>query len=643
MLHWEGASGTSVAIGGKGMDAQFLNQYENELAYLRQTGSEFAHRFPTLAGKLGMDEFHCSDPFVERLLEGFAFLTARVHRRLDAEFPKFTTSLLDAVFPLATRPVPSAGIFRIEPILDEGSLLAGYTLPRGTRLLSGPAPRAQTGCRFDLTDDVQLWPLKIADVQLISREQTSPQPLPAMFQDASIRSVLLIKLSMTVAAPVSALPLDSLRIHLRGGEVAPLLLEYLLAHAHLTAVQTADSQGLTDWTIFDGAIRSVGFDANQSLFPHDDRVFSGHQLLQEYFTLPEKFMFVDLGGLRQPLSTAMTGTVQIAIGFDQSSPRLVGRVAPEHLNLFCGPAVNLFKKRSDRVWLDHTQHEHHLIADRSRVSDYEIWSVDQVALHSTLNDREAACRPLYAGQPNIEYRDSNGLLYSIERKPRRSDQSGHNRSAYSGCDVWISLSDSGRSPRMEEFQQLAATTYCTNRDLPMLVPECGWRDAFQVEAAGPIAKVTCVTGPTEPRPALAAEQGESTWRLINHLTPGYLSLTGPGVDSCAMLRDLLQLFCPGDNRAALKQIDGVQSLGHRTAVRRVGSHGPITYARGIEIELVCDEQAYEGHTAFLLGSVLEQYLARYVTLNSFVELHLLSTQRGNIHRWAPRCGTTPLV
>ncbi len=627
------------------MDAQFLNQYENELAYLRQTGSEFASRFPTLAGKLGLDEFHCSDPFVERLLEGFAFLTARVHRRLDAEFPRFTTSLIDSVFPLATRPVPAAGIFRIDPVLDAGSLLAGYTVPRGTRLFSAPAAQSQTGCRFDLTDDVHLWPLEIVEAHFLSRDHSSPQTLPACFHDPHIRSVLLITLATTVAAPIAALPLDKLRLHLRGGEVAHLLTEYLLAHASLLALQTADSHGPTHWTVLDqDSICPVGFAADQSLFPADHRVFSGHRLLHEYFLLPEKFLFVDLMRLQPAVAQAQSNRIQIAIGFNQSTPRLVGRVAAEHLDLFCAPAINLFQRRTDRVWLDHAQHEQLLIADRSRVNDYEIWSVEEMALHSPASAREVPCRPLYASTPGNDRSTSASVAYGLERRTRVGGEFHQDaRAAYSGTDCYVTLSEAADAPSLNEFQQLSATTYCTNRALPLLVPANGWRTAFQAEAAGPIHRVICVTGPTAPRAALTAEQGDVAWRFVNQLTPSYDSLIDDGPEGCKLLRELLRLFCPPGNPAALRQVDGLKRIQHKPLVKRLLANGPITYARGVEIELTCDEQSLEGGVAFILGCVLEQYFARYVALNSFTELHLVSTQRGSIHRWPVRCGAGPLI
>ena len=170
------------------MDALFLDHYDRELAYLRELGGEFATQYPKIAGRLGMDEFSCADPFVERLLEGFAFMAARVQRRLDSEFPQFTRGLLDTVFPHYTRPIPSAGMFQFLPDVDSSSLAAGYTIPKGTRLIAELASGQQTPCRFDTTCDVQMWPIRITETEFFTRENAVGYPLPRDFSSRGMRS-----------------------------------------------------------------------------------------------------------------------------------------------------------------------------------------------------------------------------------------------------------------------------------------------------------------------------------------------------------------------------------------------------------------------------------------------------------------------
>src|SRR5436305_1028883 len=114
------------------MDIRLLRHYNRELQHLREMGAEFAAEFPKIAARLRIDDLEVSDPYVERLLEGFAFLAARVQLRLDAEFPRFTQRLLDILYPQFMAPVPSMLIAQVDPLLEDGALAAGVTLPRRT-------------------------------------------------------------------------------------------------------------------------------------------------------------------------------------------------------------------------------------------------------------------------------------------------------------------------------------------------------------------------------------------------------------------------------------------------------------------------------------------------------------------------------
>src|ERR687883_717551 len=104
------------------MDPRLLNYYNRELQHLREMGAEFAREFPKIAGRLGLEAFECADPYVERLLEGFAFLAARVQLKIDAEFPRFTQHLLELVYPHYLAPTPSMAVVQLKPDLTEGNL-----------------------------------------------------------------------------------------------------------------------------------------------------------------------------------------------------------------------------------------------------------------------------------------------------------------------------------------------------------------------------------------------------------------------------------------------------------------------------------------------------------------------------------------
>lgn len=625
------------------MDAHFLDLYDRELAYLRELGGEFAAQFPKVAGRLGLSEFACDDPYVERLLEGFAFMSARVRRKLDAEFPQFTRALFDAVFPHYGRPLPSSGIFQLQPDLQEGSLIEGYRVPKGSRLSSEPARGEQTGCRFDTVWDTDLWPIRLTEVEFFSRDAALGFPVPKSFHSSDVRSGLQFTIEAPPGIRLDQLKMDRLRLHLRGSETAMRLYEAILAHT-ITASARCGRAGA--WHDIDtAAIRSVGWSFEECLLPQEPRSFSGYQLLQEYFLLPEKFLFIDIEGLSPLIAKADDGRLKLLLGFDSAAAELVGRVTADHLALHCVPAVNLFVRRADRIHLDHTQHEHQLISDRSRPLDFEVWSVIEMAGHMSGGGAEVPYLPMYAPPAADADRERHAMYYALERRPRLLPENPlrSRRSSYLGSEVFVMLTDSGQEPFRHDIKQLSSVLYCTNRDLPLLRPECGWRDAFSIESGGPIAKVICLNGPTPPRNPPLSDDGEVCRRLVSHLTPNYLSLTDNAAGGAAMLREMLQLYCPDADRSAARQIEGVLNIRSKSIVRRIPLPGPMAYGRGTEIEVTCDEQAFAGGGAFLLGCVLEQFFARYTSLNSFTETRLSSPQRGTIAAWPARFGFAPML
>ncbi len=640
------------------MEAQFLDHYNRELGYLRELGSEFAREYPAVAGRLGLDEFSCADPYVERLLEGFAFLAARVHRRLDSEFPQLTRGLLESIYPHYTRPIPSAAIVKVEPDEDEGSLAGGYRLPRGSRLQGPSSNQFPTPCRFETTQDLDLWPIRVVDVELLDRDATHSRPLPDMVTAAGVRSCLRITLQTTAGLPMSALSLKKLPIHLRGGEVAHQLLELLVAHTRVICAGQGD-QGR--WQKIDSSsLVAGGFETDESLLPGEPRSFSGYRLLQEYFLLPEKFLFVNLSGLQPSVASAAGKQLEIVIGFDTVDRELSGRLHREHLALHCVPVVNLFKQRADRVQISDTNPEHHLLVDRSRPMDFEIWSIEQLFGHGKTPQQEIEFLPLYAPPANMAARQKHAAYYTLDRRPRQPSTNqreyGH-RSPYLGTEVFVTLTDSQQHPFRHQIRQLSSIVYCTNRDLSLLKPESGWRDALTMDGPGPVSAVECLSGPTPPRVPLTSDDGETCWRLVNHLTSNFLSLCCPHQVSdddsdqqdtasraaATLLRQMLYLYCPPEAPWTQRQVDGILSVQNQLVTRQLPFDGPIVHGRGVHVAVEMDESAFEGGGAFLLGSVLDRFIARFVTLNSFTQTSIHTPSRGPVHRWPVRVGSGPLV
>ncbi|MEM9828064.1 MAG: type VI secretion system baseplate subunit TssF [Planctomycetota bacterium] len=627
------------------MEAAFLDHFNRELAYLRQLGGQFAQEHPQIASRLGMDGFQCEDPYVERLLEGFAFLAARVHRRMDSEFPEFTAGLLESIYPHYTRPIPSATVVAFHPDPDEGSLKDGYLLPRGTALRGPSSDQSPTPIRFETTRSMQLWPIELVRAEWIDRRSGAQSPLPRTIAVPETRSALKLRFKTLGGLKTSSLGLDCLSLHLRGGEVAYRLLEALIRHAR--GVVVADQDGSQSASFPPSAIRFGGFEESESLFPNELRCFRGYRLLQEYFLLPEKFLFANLTGLQPALRRTSGDVFDVYIAFSGRDELLQSRLRTEHLALHCAPAVNLFRRRCDRINVRQTQAEQHLLVDRSRAMDFEVWSVESLHGHRTAAEPGLEFLPLYAPPKGQAMTAPQAAFYTLRREPRqasdRQREFGH-RSPYLGTEVFITLTDSGQQPTRGDMAQLSASVLCTNRDLAYLTPAGGWAGAIALDGPGPVLKTDCLVAPTPPRPALADDDGDRCWRLIQHLQANALSLNPhDGLEGAALLRQRLGLYADPATASHRRQIDGLLEIMTVAVTRQLPLAGPIVYGRGVDVQLTFDEAAFEGGGVIVLAQILDRFFSQDATLNSFTQTSVATKQRGHLHRWPVRLGGSPTL
>jgi type VI secretion system protein ImpG len=231
--------------------------------------------------------------------------------------------------------------------------------------------------------------------------------------------------------------------------------------------------------------------------------------------------------------------------------------------------------------------------------------------------------------------------YVTNRVPRPQSQDarlhGRRSRSYAGSEVYLSLVDSTAAPYRTELKQLGAEALCTNRDLPLHMPIGVGSTDFTMQKTAPCTSIRCVGAPTSPKPSHA--EGEISWRIINHLSLNYLSLADTdGGEGVSALRDILRLYSDTGDLQIRKQIDGLKSVSCKPVTRRIVTPGSIAFARGLEVTVTLEEEAFAGSGVFLLGAVLEQFFARYVSINSFAETVVKTTERGEIMRWTMRPG-----
>jgi type VI secretion system protein ImpG len=628
------------------MDPDFLRLYNEELQYMREKGGEFAREFPKMAGRLGLEEFECADPYVERLLEGFSFLSARVRLRLEAEYPRFTQHLLEMIYPHYLAPVPSMTVAQFHPDLTEGSLADGYTIPSGTSLRGSMGRDDQTACEYRTGHETKLWPLEIVEAEYFNRESTNVAVPDRLRQS---KAGLRIRIRSTAGLKFSQLKLDELVVYLRGGPLRTYrLYEQILSSTTAVVAKSTGPKPMAE--ILPGnAVRAVGFEDDEALLPVQHRSFQGYRLLQEYFAFPAKFLFFKIQGLGPVIRRVNESTLDLLLLFPHSDRQLENVIDAGNFALFCAPAINLFPQRADRIHLNHRDHEHHVVPDRVRPLDLEVYSLTRVIGHRAGGiGTGQPFLPFYAlADAQLERGAPDAAYYTVRREPRVLSEKQKRigaRSSYVGSELFVSIVDVNDAPFRSDLEQLEIATLCTNRDLPLVMPVGKGATDFTLSIGAPVKSIRCVAGPTEPRPPLVSGAGVNAWRLINHLSLNYLSLvdTDPR-QGAAALRTLLSLYTNPLAPDLRQQVEAVRSIESKPVVRRVPKAGPLSFGRGVEITLTYDETAFEGQGSFLIGSVLARFFARYVSLNSFTETVLRTTERGEIMRWPATIGQRQII
>lgn len=619
------------------MDPRILRYYNRELQHIREMGAEFAREFPKIAGRLGMEGADVSDPYVERLLEGFAFLAARVQLKIDSEFPVFTQNLMELVYPDYLAPLPSMTVVQFSPVLEEGALADGLVVPRNTGLRSITGKGDRTACEFRTAHDVTFWPIEVTEAKYYN----SAGALATIDIDRldNVRAGIRLRLRTTGGLAFNDLSIEQLMLFLKGsGQIPYRMYEQLVGNTVSVLVRPKGKTRAWRDYLSASSIRGAGFPASEAMLPPTRRSFEGYRYLREYFAFPERYLFVELSGLRESIARCESTELEIVVLFDRRDTELENIVDKETFALNCTPAINLFPKRADRIHLNDSGHEYHVVPDRTRPLDFEVWSLTGVTGFGTSAEPEQTFHPFYSCHDQTALGES--AFFTVRREPRRisSRQRKHGkRSNYIGSETFISIVDPGCAPYRSDLRQLGIETMCTNRDLPLHMPIGQGQTDFTLDIGAPVESIHCVAGPTKPRPSFVG--GDTTWRLVSHLSLNYLSLVdGQDGAGAHALRSLLSLYADENDQAAQRQIEGVRGIRTRPVNGRIPTEGPIAFGRGLEVTLTCDESAFEGVGAFVLGEVLKEFFAKYVSVNSFTETVLESMDRGEVMRWRPRLG-----
>jgi type VI secretion system protein ImpG len=593
-----------------------LRYYKDELTYLRQMGGEFARAYPRVAERLELGHDECADPQVERLIQSFAFLSARLQRDLDGELPEVTTALLGILYPQLVNPIPSMAVARFDADPKQVTITTGHTIARHTRLFA--ETKEGHTCRFRTCYPVTLWPITVTGASFAEPRNWHYKFLDSM---SDVAGVLRISLRVDGGGSLKDLDLRRLRFYLNAAPLlANTLYELLFCHArHVKLLPEGEDQPVD---LPDGSIKPVGFGPEEDVLHYPPQSHRGYRLLQEYFSFPNKFLFFDLDNLDQ----LRHGSAFDALFLLDREPSEQLVVNAGTFALGCAPVVNLFPKTTEPIRLDHRSIEYKLVPDKRRERTTEIHSILSVSAASNANDRARDFKPFYSYSHAMD-----GAGHKAFWHARREYSLDRN---IPGTEVFLSFLDLDFKPAHPPDEVVYAHALCTNREL---ATQMHVGDPLQIEEQAPLLGIQCLTTPTWPvQPHL---RGATLWRLVSHLSLNHLSLSEEGGDSLPALQEILKLYSSSDRPATQHQIAGVVGLECGKVMRRVGRDAWRGFRRGTLVTVKFDEARYVGSGAFLLASVLEKFFALYASVNSFTILRAVSRQREGVWKeWPPAAG-----
>ncbi|HEY3455997.1 MAG TPA: type VI secretion system baseplate subunit TssF [Bryobacteraceae bacterium] len=608
------------------MTDDLLPYYERELAFIRQMAAQFREKYPAVAGRIQLQPNTCEDPHVERLIEAFALLTARVHHKLDDELPEITEALLDVLYPHYLRPIPPQGVVQFQLDPSQSAVPAATHVPSGTPIHSRPEDGPV--CSFRTCYPVNLWPFRVTHASISAANRFAS---PGIASD--VAATIRIQLECLGGLRLSQLPIGSIRFYLNGANAAVhALYESVFVNTLRVSLRGIGANDGAHAVLPAESLRQVGLTTEEGAVPYSDRSFLGYRLLQEYFSFPEKFLFFDLTGLdRIPLSDFGSGfEILISLREFDNKHRLVALEQSVDENTFqlgCTPIVNLFERTAEPVRISQTKTEYRVVPDQHRQLSTEIYAVDSVTSTAPYLEEPLRYEPFYSLSHGID--TSQKRFWYTHRRPsfRKNDN---------GTEVYISLVDLDFKPALPPVDMLTVRVTCTNRDQAARLNFSG--EFGELEAEGiALVQVRCLLKPAHTiRPPL---RKGLQWRLISHLSLNHLSIVEKGRDA---FQEILRLYDFNDDPAIRKQIAGILNIASEACVSKVASGMGVTFCRGTDVTVEFDETAYAGASVFLLASVLQRFLGLYSAVNSFSRV-TVKTSKGVLKRWPPLAGEQILL
>ncbi|HWT69169.1 MAG TPA: type VI secretion system baseplate subunit TssF [Pseudomonas sp.] len=572
-----------------------LHYFDAEMRYLREAGQEFAEAFPDRAAQLNLDKPGEPDPYVERLFEGFAFLMGRLREKLDDDLPELTEGLVSLLWPHYLRTIPSLSIVELAPQLEE--MKNSEVIAAGFEVLSQPIGPQRTQCRYTTTQDLTLRPLALQSLRLA--------------HEPDGRSLLRLRFTCGAMTDWSQIDLSRLPLYLNAdAPMASALYQALTLNTETLYVRLpGDSKRYP----LEGYFAAKGFADEDRLWPKGDSAFSGYQLLLEYFTFREKFMFVTLCGLEHLQLATDTAWFELEVVLRESWPHAFN-LSVEHIRLHAVPVINLFTLESDPLTLQPLQSEYLLRPKRLQDGHTEIYSVDQVTASKSGERQDYV--------PFSSFRHKGGMLR--DEAPERYFHTRLKQGANGLHDTWLILGGEGfDEDLLRHNESLSLRLTATNGQLPRKALQSTLLDTL-VQSSSMGLRVRNLCKPT--LPCYPPNRDRFHWRVLSHLGSNFL----PMLDNAEVLRGTLALYDWTGSEVNRRRLAAIVEVKHFLIERFEKGF----LLRGVDIEVTLDANGFSGEGDIcLFGEMLNRFFGLYADIHLFNQLTLILQPTGKCLRW----------
>lgn len=573
-----------------------LPYYEKQLQEFGQQSRAFAQKYPKIAQRLSLNQEQIDDPHIERLIQAFSLVSARIDKKLDDSYDVFTRALFEVMFPQYLRPFPACTVVSFEDQHKLKQLTEVHVIPAKTALKSRSIKGVQ--CEFNTTQAVRLLPITLTNLNFT----TAPSAHLQLKQNATLSFKFAVYGDAQTWITQEHLPI------------------YLDAISHFP-LQVLDSLFKTD-TAFSLKIGQqrieianpfsvMGFAESESLLPVDQHTHHAYRLLMEYFCFPEKFNYLNLNlaALKPHLKQHNEFELQLHFKLnlnDQAVVRNYSELDVANFKLFTSPAVNLFEKQAEPQKINHQQLEYPLMTDAHHPEFYQVYSILGMHMIREKTNQEQSYTPVLPFFAMSHYQqDQTQFFYALSPKQLKSDL----------IEMGYSIISKSLEPYATKSDFISTKLLCSNRNLPH--EALGQtNNILNLNESNLARRALLLKRPTLPQ--YFQQNQKEQWRIISHLSLNTLALMKG--DTVAHLKELLSLYNLPNSKENHLLIDAIKQVEFFLVHKLVDSKPFPMFVRGVKAKLSIDSSVFRGHSLYLFSQLLSHIFNLKVQINSFVDV-----------------------